>query len=52
MTKTIKCPDCEEMIILADDGIVGEIVECQNCGSELEIICLNPPQVTLVVEEK
>ena len=52
MTKTIKCPDCEELVIIPDDADVGEIIECHNCGAELEIISTNPPQVTLVIEEK
>lgn len=52
MTKTIKCPDCEEVVIIPDDAKVGEIVECLNCGAETEIISLDPLQVTLIVEEK
>lgn len=52
MTKIVECPDCKEPIIIPDDNEVGEIVDCQNCGAEVEIISLNPPQVTLVIEEK
>ena len=52
MTKTIKCPDCEEVVIIPDDGQVGEIIECNNCAAEMEIISTNPPQVSLIVEEK
>ena len=52
MTKTVNCPDCEETIIIPDDGQVGEILECQNCGAEVEIVSVNPPQVSLIVEEK
>lgn len=52
MTKIIECPDCEEVVILPDDSQPGEIIDCQNCGAELEIISLNPPQVSLVIEEK
>ena len=52
MTKIVDCPDCEESVIIPDDSQPGEILECQNCGAELEIICLNPPQVSLIIEEK
>lgn len=52
MTKTIQCPDCENVIIVPDDAQVGDLVECENCGNEFEIISLSPLQVTMVVEEK
>ncbi|PIV01285.1 lysine biosynthesis protein LysW [Candidatus Shapirobacteria bacterium CG03_land_8_20_14_0_80_39_12] len=52
MTKTIKCPDCEKVIIVPDDAQVGEIIECSNCGNEFEIISLNPLQTAVVIEEK
>lgn len=60
MTKVVKCPDCaklrddsaEEVIIIPDDASVGDIVECQICGAELEIISLDPLQVVLIEEEK
>lgn len=54
MTKTIICPDhiCKKVIIIPDDAGVGDIVECNNCGSEVEILSMNPLQTRLVVEEK
>jgi len=52
MTKTVKCPDCEEPVIIPDDAQVGEIIECNNCAAEMEIISINPPQVSLIIEEK
>ena len=52
MTKITECPDCEETIIIPDDSEVGEIIDCPNCGAELEIISINPPQVSLIIEEK
>lgn len=52
MTKTIPCPDCEDTVIIADDAAVGEIIECPNCGAEMEIISISPPQVSLIIEEK
>jgi len=52
MTKTIQCPDCEEPVVIPDDSQTGEIIECQNCAAEMEIVSTNPPQVSLIVEEK
>lgn len=52
MTKTIKCIDCEKVIIIPDDAQIGEIVECRECGNEFEIISLDPLQTVIVVEEK
>lgn len=52
MTKTIQCPDCDEAVIIPDDAMVGDMVECQNCATEMEVISVTPPQVSLIVEEK
>lgn len=55
MTKVkhpITCKDCGEAIILDKDLEVGEIIECQNCGAEMEVINLKPPEVSLIEEEK
>lgn len=55
MTKVkqpIVCKDCEEAIILDKELEVGEIIECQNCGAEMEIINLEPLEVSLIEEEK
>ena len=56
MTKTVKCPACENLVIIPDDAQKGDIVECHGeedtCCSELEIISLNPLQIVLLEEEK
>ena len=52
MTKITECPDCNEPIIIPDDSETGEIVECQNCGAGMEILSINPLQVSLIIEEK
>ena len=43
----VNCPICEAEVEVSDDAIVGEIVECPDCGSELEVKSLDP----LAVEE-
>ena len=37
-----ECPVCAAEIKLADDAMVSEIVVCEDCGAELEIVGLDP----------
>jgi alpha-aminoadipate carrier protein LysW len=38
MKTGICCPECEAPVDLADDVMGGEIVECPECGLELEVV--------------
>ena len=46
------CPECEAEIAVKD-LIVGEIIYCQDCSAELEVLRLEPPSISLApqVEE-
>ncbi len=46
------CPECQAEVTLASDVEKGEIVQCADCGVELEVVELNPPQLTLAPEEE
>lgn len=35
------CPECEAQITLSNP-MRGEIVQCPECGSDLEVIAVNP----------
>ena len=48
----IPCPECEAEITLAADVIKGEILECPDCGVELEVMSLDPPALDLAPEEE
>jgi lysine biosynthesis protein LysW len=51
----IKCPDpvCEDGVITVDeDEGVGDILECETCGAEVEVVSVKPLQVELLEEEK
>jgi alpha-aminoadipate carrier protein LysW len=48
----ILCPECEAEITLAADVIKGEILECPDCGAELEVVSLDPPALDLAPEEE
>ncbi|PSN91004.1 hypothetical protein B9Q03_05350 [Candidatus Marsarchaeota G2 archaeon OSP_D] len=41
------CSECEAKIIVPDDAIVGEIVECAECGTEYEVAAITEVGVTL-----
>ena len=37
-----KCPVCHSDVLTADDAVLGDMVTCNNCGSDLEITSLHP----------
>ena len=38
----LECPVCDATISFADDAVVGELLECPDCGTELEVTGLDP----------
>jgi len=45
------CPECAAEFEL-DDVIKGEIVDCPDCGVELEVVSLDPLALELAPEEE
>ena len=45
------CPECAALIELAD-VMEGEIVDCPECGVELEVLTLDPLTLGLAPEEE
>jgi len=45
------CPVCEAELDL-DAVEEGEVVECDECGSELEVISVKPPKLAEAPEEE
>ena len=41
------CPDCLADIDVPDDALVGEIVNCPDCGLELEVQSIDEGKVEL-----
>ena len=39
------CPVCDAEVALSDDAVKGELIECPDCGSELEVVSLEPAQL-------
>ncbi len=40
------CPLCESDVLIPADGMVGEVVPCDDCGAELEVTALEPVKLT------
>jgi len=47
---TCSCPECAAELTLPDNAMEHEIIPCQDCGTELEIISLSPARVELAPE--
>jgi alpha-aminoadipate/glutamate carrier protein LysW len=49
MTTAI-CSECEGEILAAGNVMVGEILECPDCGAELEVTGISPLTLELAPE--
>ena len=52
MSKIAQCPICDADIELPDDAVEGELLTCPECGSELEVISVDPPEVAEAPQEE
>lgn len=54
MTETNKiiCPDCGTEFFLKGNEEIGDILECEECGTEIEIVSLKPLNFKELIEEK
>lgn len=48
----IVCPDCGAEIVRPEGMLVGDILECSECGTEVEITSIEPLKYQELVEEK
>ena len=37
-----ECPVCGAELSLADNVVKGELIECDDCGTELEVVSADP----------
>ena len=49
---SLNCPECIADITLEHGTISGEIFVCPDCGVDLEIMSLDPPQVDIAPMEE
>jgi len=52
MSQQSSCPECGFAITIAADTVKGEILQCGDCGVELEVINLEPLEIALAPEEE
>ena len=45
MSKKSECPVCGGEVLLADDVLQGELLECGECGTELEVVSVSPLEI-------
>ena len=45
------CPECDADVHVDTDVDKGEMVDCEECGTRLEIVGLDPVELDLVEEE-
>jgi alpha-aminoadipate/glutamate carrier protein LysW len=46
------CPECEAEVQVDEDMDKGDLVECPDCGSTLEVVGLDPIELDLSAEEE
>lgn len=39
------CPICEALIEISEGTVVGELMSCNECGTELEVTNINPIEI-------
>ena len=48
---TTACPECSEDVYVDADSEQGDVVSCDECGTDLEIVGLDPIEVDLYEEK-
>jgi alpha-aminoadipate/glutamate carrier protein LysW len=47
----VVCPECDNPIIIDTDEVEeGETVQCEECGTELEVVSVEPLEIAAVDE--
>lgn len=46
----VKCPECDEKLVVPDPVRLSEIIECGQCRIELEVVKTDPVMVLLAPE--
>ena len=49
---TITCPECDASIELEENIEENEIIVCPDCGVDLEVTSLDPPEVEMAPMEE
>jgi alpha-aminoadipate carrier protein LysW len=46
------CPECEAEVQVDEDTDKGDVVQCPDCGSSLEVVGLDPIELDVTMEEE
>lgn len=46
------CPECGAIIALDFNVVEGEIIECDECGADLEVVTADPLELEIAPEEE
>ncbi|WP_122817389.1 lysine biosynthesis protein LysW [Nocardioides pantholopis] len=50
MATTTACITCSDELALPANTMVGEVIDCKHCLSELEVLSTDPPVLVLAPE--
>lgn len=42
---TTRCPICDGEILLGSTAVISELLTCRECGADLEVTSVAPPEV-------
>jgi alpha-aminoadipate carrier protein LysW len=45
------CPECEADVHVDTDADKGDVVSCEECGTDLEVVGLDPVELDMVEED-
>ena len=45
------CPECDADVHVETDADKGDVVSCEECGTDLEVVGLDPVELDVVEEE-
>ena len=48
---TTACPECSEKVYVDAESEQGDIISCEECGTELEIVGLDPVELDVFADE-
>ena len=46
------CPECDAVIDVEDDVEEGALMDCPDCGAELEVVNTNPVELDVISGEE
>lgn len=46
------CPECDADVHVDTDADKGDIVSCEECGTDLEVVGLDPVELDIVEEDQ